>query len=145
MPPFFAIATGVSAVAALVAGLAFDRVGLASVLFVPIVTAIVPFFVFGDTPLALGAGLVLWGIVLGAQESTVRAAVAHLVAPGARGTAYGIFNTAYGVALSLGSSALGIAYDRSIPAVIAICVGTQVLALAAAVPVFRSRTLTHPA
>ena len=54
--------------------------------------------------------------VPGAQESRY-AAVAHLVAPGA----------------------LGIAYDRSIPAVIAICVGTQVLALAAAVPVFASQ------
>jgi MFS family permease len=139
VPLFFAIATGVSAVAALLAGLAFDRVGLASVLFVPVVTAITPFLVFGDSPLALGVGLVLWGIVLGAQESTVRAAVAHLVAPGSRATAYGIFNTAYGVAWFLGSAALGIAYDRSIPAVIAISVGTQVLALAAAIPVFASR------
>ena len=139
VPLFFAIATGVSAVAALLAGLAFDRVGLASVLFVPLVTAITPFLVFGTSPLALGAGLVLWGIVLGAQESTVRAAVAHLVAPGSRATAYGIFNTAYGVAWFIGSAALGIAYDRSIPAVIAISVGTQVLALAAAIPVFASR------
>jgi MFS family permease len=139
VPLFFAIATGVSAVAALLAGLAFDRVGLASVLFVPVVTAITPFLVFGSSPLALGAGLVLWGIVLGAQESTVRAAVAHLVAPGSRATAYGIFNTAYGVAWFIGSAALGIAYDRSIPAVIAISVGTQVLALAAAIPVFASR------
>jgi predicted MFS family arabinose efflux permease len=114
-------------------------VGLASVLFVPVVTAITPFLVFGSSPLALGAGLVLWGIVLGAQESTVRAAVAHLVAPGSRATAYGIFNTAYGVAWFIGSAALGIAYDRSIPAVIAISVGTQVLALAAAIPVFASR------
>jgi len=139
VPLFFAIATGVSAVAALAAGLAFDRVGLASVLVVPVVTAIVPFLVFGDSPIALAAGMVLWGIVLGAQESTVRAAVAHLVAPGARATAYGIFNTAYGVAWFLGSAALGVAYDRSIPAVIAISVGTQALALAAAVPVFASR------
>ena len=139
VPLFFAIATGVSAVAALVAGLAFDRVGLASVLFVPVVTAIVPFLVFGDSPVALAVGMVLWGVVLGAQESTVRAAVAHLVAPGARATAYGIFNTAYGVAWFIGSAALGVAYDRSIPAVIAISVGTQVLALAAAVPVFASR------
>jgi len=139
VPLFFAFATGVSAVAALLAGLAFDRVGLASVLFVPVVTAITPFLVFGTSPLALGAGLVLWGIVLGAQESTVRAAVAHLVAPGSRATAYGIFNTAYGVAWFIGSAALGIAYDRSIPTVIAIAVGTQVLALAAAIPVFASR------
>jgi MFS family permease len=139
VPLFFAIATGVSAIAALLAGLAFDRVGLASVLFVPVVTAITPFLVFASSPLALGAGLVLWGIVLGAQESTVRAAVAHLVAPGSRATAYGIFNTAYGVAWFIGSAALGIAYDRSIPAVIAISVGTQVLALAAAIPVFASR------
>jgi predicted MFS family arabinose efflux permease len=144
VPLFFAIATGVSAVAALLAGLAFDRVGLASVLFVPVVTAITPFLVFGDSPLALGAGLVLWGIVLGAQESTVRAAVAHLVAPGSRATAYGIFNTAYGVAWFLGSAALGIAYDRSIPAVIAISVGTQVLALGAAIPVFASRRANPP-
>ncbi|HTJ61979.1 MAG TPA: MFS transporter [Candidatus Saccharimonadales bacterium] len=139
VPLFFAIATGVSAIAALLAGLAFDRVGLASVLFVPVVTAITPFLVFASSPLALGAGLVLWGIVLGAQESTVRAAVAHLVAPGSRATAYGIFNTAYGVAWFIGSAALGVAYDRSIPAVIAISVGTQVLALAAAIPVFASR------
>lgn len=139
VPLFFAIATGVSAVAALLAGLAFDRVGLASVLFVPVVTAITPFLVFGSSASALGVGLVLWGIVLGAQESTVRAAVAHLVAPGSRATAYGIFNTAYGVAWFIGSAALGIAYDRSIPAVIAISVGTQVLALAAAIPVFASR------
>jgi len=139
VPLFFAIATGVSAIAALLAGLAFDRVGLASVLFVPVVTAITPFLVFASSPLALGAGLVLWGIVLGAQESTVRAAVAHLVAPGSRATAYGIFNTAYGVAWFIGSATLGVAYDRSIPAVIAISVGTQVLALAAAIPVFASR------
>ena len=144
VPLFFAIATGVSAVAALVAGLAFDRVGLASVLFVPIVTAVVPFLVFGDSPVGLAVGMVLWGVVLGAQESTVRAAVAHLVAPGARATAYGIFNTAYGVAWFLGSAALGLAYDRSIPAVIAISVGTQVLALAAAVPVFASRRRAGP-
>ena len=144
VPLFFAIATGVSAVAALVAGLAFDRVGLASVLFVPIVTAVVPFLVFGDSPVGLAVGMVLWGVVLGAQESTVRAAVAHLVAPGARATAYGIFNTAYGVAWFLGSAALGVAYDRSIPAVIAISVSTQVLALAAAVPVFASRRRAGP-
>ena len=139
VPLFFAIATGVSAVAALLAGLAFDRVGLASVLFVPIVTAVVPFLVFGSSPQVLAIGMILWGVVLGAQESTVRAAVAHLVAPGARGTAYGIFNTAYGVAWFLGSSALGVAYDRGIALVIAICVGTQVLALGAAIPVFASR------
>ena len=140
VPLFFAIATGVSAVAALLAGLAFDRVGLASVLFVPVVTAVVPFLVFGSSPQVLAIGMVLWGVVLGAQESTVRAAVAHLVAPGARATAYGIFNTAYGVAWFLGSSALGLAYDRGIALVIAICVGTQMLALGAAVPVFASRS-----
>ena len=139
VPLFFAIATGVSAVAALLAGLAFDRVGLASVLFVPIVTGVVPFLVFGSSPRVLAIGMILWGVVLGAQESTVRAAVALLVAPGARATAYGIFNTAYGVAWFLGSSALGVAYDRGIALVIAICVGTQVLALGAAIPVFASR------
>jgi len=111
---------------------------------VPVVTAITPFLVFGTSPFVLGAGLVLWGIVLGAQESTVRAAVAHLVAPGSHATAYGIFNTAYGVAWFIGSAALGIAYDRSIRAVIAISVGTQVLALAAAIPVFASRRPVAP-
>ncbi|HLZ47788.1 MAG TPA: hypothetical protein VKR80_03985 [Candidatus Limnocylindria bacterium] len=108
-------------------------------LFVPVVTAIVPFLVFGSSPQVLAIGMALWGVVLGAQGSTVRAAVAHLVAPGARATAYGIFNTAYGVAWFLGSSALGLAYDRSIALVIAICVGTQVLALGAAVPVLASQ------
>ncbi len=139
VPLFFAIATGVSVAAALGGGLLFDRVGLRSVLAVPIVTALTPFLIFSDTPATLAAGLVLWGLVLGAQGSTVRAAVAHMVAPRSRGTAYGIFNTVYGLAWFAGSSALGIAYDRSIPLVIAIILATQAAAVVAAVPVMRGQ------
>ncbi len=137
VPLFFAIATGVSAVAALGAGVAFDRVGLRSLLLVPLLTGVMPFLVFSESAGLLGVGLVLWGIVLGAQESTIRAAVARLVAPESRATAYGIFNAVYGVGWFLGSAALGAAYDRAIPLVIGIVLVTQAAAVVAAVPVMR--------
>jgi MFS family permease len=69
--------------------------------------------------------MALWGIGMGAQESVMRAAVARMVPPDRRGSAYGFFNAGYGVAWFLGSAALGALYDISIPALIAFSVATQ--------------------
>ena len=51
---------------------------------------------------------------MGAQESVLRAAIGDLVAADKRGSAYGIFNTAYGIAWFLGSALMGVLYDNSL-------------------------------
>ena len=50
------------------------------------------------------AGMILWGVGMGAQESIMRAAVAGMVPVSKRGTAYGLFNTGYGIFWFLGSA-----------------------------------------
>ncbi|MCD8488739.1 MAG: hypothetical protein LRZ84_18865 [Desertifilum sp.] len=58
--------------------------------------------------------MVLWGIGMGAQESILKAVVAGMVPPERRGSAYGIFNTGYGLAWFAGSTLMGILYDTSL-------------------------------
>ncbi len=51
---------------------------------------------------------------MGAQESILKAVVADLIPPERRGSAYGIFNTGYGLSWFLGSTVMGIFYDFSL-------------------------------
>lgn len=62
----------------------------------------------------------------------MRAAVAQMVPPDRRGSAYGIFNAGYGLAWFAGSAVLGILYDVSVPALTAFSIAAQL----AAVPLF---------
>jgi MFS family permease len=76
--------------------------------------------------------MTLWGIGMGAQESIMKAAVAGMVPMDKRGSAYGIFNTGYGLAWFLGSALMGILYDQSISFLVAFSVVMQL----ASIPVF---------
>ena len=53
-------------------------------------------------------------LVIGIQESTMRAAVADLVPDARRGSAYGIFTAVYGLAWLAGSIIIGATYERSV-------------------------------
>jgi MFS family permease len=64
------------------------------------------------------AAIVLWGISMGIQETIMRAAIADLIPMARRGLAYGIFNTAYGLAWLLGAGLMGIFYEHSISYII---------------------------
>lgn len=129
VPLLFAFGTLVSSGAALGAGLLFDRVGLRAVAAVPILTLAATPLVFGESVVSVAAGLGLWGVTLGASESTIRAGVAQLVPAGSRGTAYGTFNAIYGTALFLGGLALGAAYDRGPGTAVALAVALELAAL----------------
>jgi len=130
IPVFYAVAMGVDAVAALVFGRWFDRKGL-SVLMVSVLisTFFAPLVFFGGFYGSL-AGMALWGVGMGAQESIMRAAVAGMVSANRRGTAYGIFNTGYGVLWFVGSALMGIFYDFSIPLLVAFSMATQIVSIA---------------
>jgi MFS family permease len=130
IPVFYAVAMGVDAVAALVFGRWFDRKGL-SVLMVSVLisTFFAPLVFFGGFYGSL-VGMALWGVGMGAQESIMRAAVAGMVSTNRRGTAYGIFNTGYGVLWFVGSALMGIFYDFSIPLLVAFSMATQMVSIA---------------
>jgi predicted MFS family arabinose efflux permease len=68
----------------------------------------------------------------------MHAAIAPLARDSQRGTAYGIFNAAYGIAWFAGSTLLGVLYDWSVPALAAVSVLLQGAALAILWRVLRS-------
>jgi MFS family permease len=129
VPLVYALAMGVDALAALAVGPLYDRYGRRVLAVLPVLVAAVPALAFARTLPAVLVGAVLWGAAMGVQESTMRAAVAELVPPARRGTAYGVFGAVYGLAWFAGSTALGASYDRSVPATIAFVVTVQIAAL----------------
>ncbi len=129
IPLLYALAMGVDAIAALVFGYWFDRIGIAT-LIIAIVFSLgfAPLVFFGGSTFAV-MGMVLWGIGMGAQESILKAVVAGMVPPERRGSAYGIFNTGYGIAWFLGSALMGVLYDHSITLLIMFSVLLQSMAI----------------
>ncbi|HUK41387.1 MAG TPA: MFS transporter [Candidatus Acidoferrales bacterium] len=114
IPILYAIAMGADALAALVLGRLFDRVGLPLLVGTVLVCAFFPALVFfGGFQIAM-LGMILWGIGMGVQESIMRAVIADMVSADRRATAYGIFNGGFGVFWLLGSALMGVLYDRSI-------------------------------
>jgi len=129
IPLLYAVAMGVDAVVALVAGRLYDRVGMGSLVTIPLLALPLPWLIFGASYVPALAGIVLWGAVMGIQETTMRAAIADMTAPERRGLAYGIFNTAYGAAWMLGSTVLGCLYEIKLLYVTVFIVGLELLAL----------------
>ena len=84
---------------------------------------------FFGSDIAIFIAMGLWGIGMGAQASIVRAEIAVLTDATKRGTAYGIFNFAYGLSWFLGSVLLGYLYDQSILALVVCAVAFHGLAL----------------
>jgi MFS family permease len=115
--------------AALATGWLYDRAGRVALTAVPVLSALVPVLAFTTTPAVAVTGVLMWGAVLGIQESTMRAAVADLVPTKRRGTAYGIFAAASGAATLTGGALAGVLYDRSISALIGTVVVIQLVAL----------------
>jgi MFS family permease len=126
---FYAVAMAVSGSGSLVLGRLFDRHGFAILIGLTVVSAaFAPLVFLGGFWVAL-AGAAIWGLGIGVHESIVPAAVAPMVPAERRASAFGLFTAGYGVAWFIGSVAIGVLYDRSIPAVIAFSVATQVAAL----------------
>lgn len=125
----YAAAMAVDALAALLTGWCYDRIGARILLAVPILSALIPPLAFQDSAIPAVVGALLWGAVLGIQESTLRATVADLVPVQRRGTAYGIFAAGSGLAAFAGSALLGLLYTRSPTAVVSITAAVQLVAL----------------
>jgi MFS-type transporter involved in bile tolerance (Atg22 family) len=136
IPLLYSGAMAVNGITALVFGRLFDRYGL-PVLTGGILVSLLalPFGFLGGEAGAI-AGVACWATGLGAQDACLRSGIAQVVSMNKRGSAFGAFNGVYGVAWFLGSAAMGLLYDHSLPALVAFGVVAQ---LAAAVVFFRLR------
>ena len=131
VPVIYAAAMAADAVAALLTGWAYDRVGGRVLAVLPALGAAVPVLAFSARLGPVVAGALVWGAAVGIQESTLRAVVADLVEPGRRATAYGVYAAVIGVATAVGGASTGLLYERSVPLLISVVVAIQILAMAA--------------
>ena len=129
IPIMYAIAMGVDALAALVVGKTYDRIGLISLLAVPLLTLPIPFLAFSYSYSLVLISIILWGVVMGIQETIMRAAIADLTPVERRGFAYGIFNTAYGAGWLLGGALMGLLYELSINYLILFAVVMELISI----------------
>ena len=129
IPLFYAVAMGVDAVAALILGRLFDRLGLPVIMGTAALSAFfAPLVFLGGFNLAL-LGMVLWGIGMGSLESIIKAALAEMVPRDRRATGYGLFNAGFGLFWFLGSALMGFLYEFSLGALVAFSVTAQLLAI----------------
>ncbi|MDO5037917.1 MAG: MFS transporter [Tissierellia bacterium] len=116
----YAMAMGVDALAALAVGKAYDWLkertqtqtgGILLLVFIPVLTFFLPLLNLSHSLPLIIMGMVLWGLVMGSHETIMKSAIGDLVPFSKRGRGYGIFNTAYGLALFLSSYLMGLLYD----------------------------------
>jgi MFS family permease len=132
IPILYALSMATNALAALVFGRMYDKIGI-----MPLVAmaAVIPFFaplVFASDMASVTAGMLLYGVGFGAQDSAMRAMVADISPHCRRGMAFGCYNTAFGLSWFLGSVVMGVLYDVSLPSMIM----TSMVLQFAAIPLF---------
>jgi MFS family permease len=139
VPVVYAAAMGAEAVASLGTGFAYDRIGGATLVVLPLVVAAVPVLVFTDRAGLAVTGVLLWGLATGVQDSTVKALVADLVPSARLGTAYGAFAAFQAVAALGGGVLAGWLYDVQRSALVGVIGAAQVAALVLLVAVLLRR------
>ncbi|MCA1959301.1 MAG: MFS transporter [Desulfomonile sp.] len=129
IPIFYSVAMGVDAIAALIFGRIFDRIGIPVLIAAFVLSSLFAPLVFMGGFQAALVGMALWGVGMGAQESIVRAAIAGIVPRNRLGFAFGLFNTVYGVAWFAGSALMGTLYDISLIILVIFSVAAQLIAV----------------
>jgi MFS family permease len=134
IPLLYATAMAVDAIAALVFGYMYDKVGIVILSFASFISS---FFaplvflggIFGSAELACWIGIILWGIGMGAQESIMRSGIADISSQQKRASAYGIFNTGFGIFWFIGSALMGYLYDKNIAILVLFSIITQIVSI----------------
>jgi predicted MFS family arabinose efflux permease len=129
IPVFYAVAMGVSGTGSLVFGRLYDRFGFAVLIVLTLVGALFAPLVFLGGFWGALLGMALWGLGMGVHESIIPAAVAPMVAPERRASAYGLFTAGYGIFWFLGSAVIGLLYGVSVPALIVFSMALQLAAV----------------
>ena len=128
-PVLYSIAMAMGALGALIFGRLYDRFGIPVVLAAFFMSSFFAPMVFLGGSAFAWAGVILWGIGMGAQESLLKPIVAGLTSPNKRGTAFGVFDAGFGIAWFLGSALMGFLYTKSIVALTIFSVVLQLISL----------------
>jgi MFS family permease len=118
IPLFYAVAMASGAIAALVFGRLLDRIGYISIIIAFFLSALSAPLVFLGQFGLIFIGMILWGLGIGAQDSLLKAVITDIVPITKKSTAFGVFDTGFGIFWFLGSAVMGFLYDRSIPTLI---------------------------
>lgn len=129
IPLFFAVAMATNALASLIFGKLFDKIGITIVIISFLLSAFfAPFVFLGKFYLAL-FGMILWGIGFGAQDTLLKAIIAGILPKGKRNLAFGLFYTGYGAGWLIGSIITGLLYTYSLYLVVAFSMILQFISL----------------
>ncbi len=130
LPLLYAGAMLVDALSALFFGYLYDRIGIKSLMISTVLSSFFAVFVFTmHSEWALLAGIALWGIGMGAEESILKAVVTSIVPKNSRATGYGIFELSFGIFWFLGSWLMGVLYDYNITSMVIVSVAAQLIAV----------------
>jgi len=144
VPLIYLLIQGVDAAMAMISGLAYDKYGI-KILAIPFILSMLPsILTVAATELTvLAMAAVTFGVVLGMQESIYRAAVSKFAPTASRGTAYGIFNAALGIAFLTSGGIYGFFLDYNIP-LLTVLPFTILLQVIAVVTLLRSALIFKP-
>lgn len=129
----------VDAVMALMIGKLYDTMksrskrktgGLAALAVTPVFTVLLPFLTLSENKTLIITGMMLFGIIMGTHETIMRSAISDITPFYKRGTGYGVYNAAYGLALFGGASLFGYLYDQNmIPLIQGITIAAEIVAV----------------
>ncbi|KAJ9134351.1 hypothetical protein NKR23_g10221 [Pleurostoma richardsiae] len=139
IPVTYGVAMALAGLGSLGFGRVFDRLGIVLLIPLTLLSAFYGPLVFRGGMLSAFFGVSLWGVGMGVHESVIPAAVATMVAPDRRASAYGLFTGVYGVAWLLGSIAIGFLFNISRPGVIAFTIVIELVAIPFLYVVWRLR------
>ncbi|MGI6172316.1 MAG: MFS transporter [Christensenellales bacterium] len=150
----YSLAMLVDAVAAIVVGKAYDRMkektgkktgGILVLAVIPLMTMLLPLLTLSHSTTLIAMGMMLFGIVMGAHETIMRSAIADITPYRKRGTGYGIFNSAYGMALLAGSALMGLFYDmKQTNMIVAFTAVAEIIAVALYIQMHRAIKSSRP-
>jgi predicted MFS family arabinose efflux permease len=129
IPVFYAVAMASSAVVSIPLGRLFDRFGANVSLFSFFISAASAPLVFLGGSVSAFIGMIAWGIGMSAQGSLFQAMLTGVIPAKKRSTAFGLFDTGYGIAWFLGSAIMGLLYEKSTLAVVLLSVALEIAAL----------------
>jgi MFS family permease len=130
LPLLYAGAMAADAFAALLFGWLYDRWGIKLLMLSTALSLFFPVLIFGtDNFVLTAAGIILWGIGMGAQESIMKSAVCTIVPKERRSTGFGVSTAVFGLFWFLGSWSMGALYDISPVWLIIFSVFAQILAI----------------
>lgn len=107
----YALAMAVDAIIAFPAGYVYDKIGIKSLIITPIAAALIPPALINGSKMYVYAAAVLWGVVMGIYETSIRAAIPDLVHESKRALAYGVYGLIYGTSWMLGGLIMGAIHE----------------------------------